>query len=290
MSELDIESEVMSPTAGDSLDPHEIRDSETFRSPDADIIIISSHRVAFKVHSRMLIEASTVFQTMFSLPQPQISSDNTTPPEVHMDDNSEILHLLLKYIYPSQKPDLSLKQIRALLWTADKYDLEWMKSALRHVLVSENFLRESPVQVFLIAQSHDLQEEARVACRRSLADVDVVTLQLEPGDLLGQSGLEMCRLMQLHQSRARSAYGILQAFTLQTCYGCDDARGRPRWWFLYFLPLFQHPTSKDLFTLKVVTDCLVSSGCPTCWGTLGTWTNTLETLTAQIDVLPDTIE
>jgi hypothetical protein len=277
-----------------------IRDSETFASPDADVILISNDRVVFKVHRRLLIEASGFFRTMFSLPQPHASAETNilgSPeiPSIPMDDTSETLQFFLKYIYPHPKPSLSLFQSIPLLKMADKYDIESVKFAIRQLLVSEPMLKENPVQVYLTCQSHGFDEEAQIACRRVLEDVDIITLQLDSINLDDQSGLDMYRLVRLHQSRARSAFALLQDFSAVPSCSCQDHYGRPQWWYRFFLPrvqwqLLQHPTSKGVFDMNTVIDCLKLARCINCWSALAVWQPHFINLTSQIDALPMIIE
>jgi hypothetical protein len=273
----------------------EPRESETFASPDTDVVLLSNDCVAFKVYRLFLVQASPFFQTLFSLPQPP-SSEQSAVPTVNVHETSEIIDLLLRYIYPLAKPKPNLRQIRDLPRVTDKYEMDWIQSSLRTTLVSEVFLYDNPVQVFLISSLYNLHDEARIACRRAL-EVDLITMPLHELDLEGNSGCYFARLFQLHQSRARLANDILRKYTPPTliCRQCYDGHDCPRWWRRYFLPkaredLLRRPISKGLFSTMVVTKCMAASGCTLCWQSIRVWQTYFAHLTLEIDALPTKID
>jgi hypothetical protein len=286
----------VTPSSAGGDDGDQTRYSETFASLDADVILISTDNVIFKVFRRILIEASPVFQLMFSLPQP----DDVTPieiPSIPMDESSETLDLLLKYLYPMARPNPSFKQVTLRIRTADKYDMEWLTSELRIMLVSEMFLKSNPVQVFLTAYSFRLTEEAQIACKRCLEDVDLLTFPLETLDLGEQRGIAFAQLVQLHQSRARAILeNIIPWVTLPVgCHYCGlTASKEPRFWAQHFLPMvrksiLRYPNSKNLFDAQTITTCMTSSGCSTCFTNLDRWKSHMVDLAQRIDQLPCTI-
>ncbi|EIW58566.1 uncharacterized protein TRAVEDRAFT_84885, partial [Trametes versicolor FP-101664 SS1] len=109
-----------------------------FPKPDADVIPRSSNGVEFRVHKAILSEASPVFESMLTPPQPSATPSNpsisgsqaTAPaelPVVDMSDPSEVLDRLLRLCYPpSEDPDPappSPREIARLIQTARKYDM-----------------------------------------------------------------------------------------------------------------------------------------------------------------------
>ncbi|KAI9440637.1 hypothetical protein H4582DRAFT_1811860, partial [Lactarius indigo] len=70
-----------------------------FDRADADVVLCSSDNVTFRVHEAILSVASPVFETIFSLPQPQISTDGS-PPVINPAENGAVLANLPTAIYP----------------------------------------------------------------------------------------------------------------------------------------------------------------------------------------------
>jgi hypothetical protein len=73
---------------------------ELFDVPDANIIIRSPDFVDFRVHKPVLAMASSVFNDLFSLPQPSDSESDDDFPVVKLPEDSELLGSLLSVIYP----------------------------------------------------------------------------------------------------------------------------------------------------------------------------------------------
>ncbi|KAG8793144.1 hypothetical protein FRC12_003780 [Ceratobasidium sp. 428] len=126
---------------------------------DGDIILGSLDGIEFKVHSLFLSHASPVIAHMFC--------SGTSQTAVDMAENSEILRLMLKLIYPCSPPPIQTFELLGQgLHMADKYQLEGMKFRLRERLS----LKGSPVSVFsdplralAFCTVHDLATEAALA-------------------------------------------------------------------------------------------------------------------------------
>lgn len=89
-----------------------------FTKPTADLALISSDGVIFRVHRIILAEASTFFETMFTLPQPAPSvtppSDHNSAqeeydglPAIHVTETERVLESLLRLCYPIDDPILT---------------------------------------------------------------------------------------------------------------------------------------------------------------------------------------
>ena len=82
-----------------------------FNRPNADIILRTADHVDFRLHSTILQEASTVFETLLSLPQPGTQSDNDAPasfPVIDIAESSSVLEALMRICYPIVKPKFRL--------------------------------------------------------------------------------------------------------------------------------------------------------------------------------------
>ena len=76
-----------------------------FCSTTADFIVQSSDAVRFKCHRLFLEEASPVFRTMLSLPQPSVGTSTSTSSGSHdlieVPEDGMTLETLLRLIYPT---------------------------------------------------------------------------------------------------------------------------------------------------------------------------------------------
>ncbi|KAI8996536.1 hypothetical protein BD414DRAFT_478322 [Trametes punicea] len=153
-----------------------------FNQPSADIVLRTADDVEFRVHSQILTQASPVFSTMFSLPQPQGSeaASNSTPtgsdsaqsgasatppvpvPVVDVSEDSATLDLLLRILYPISKPAMEdAATLVPVLQAAQKYEMEWpvqiMSERLRAIMP------DAPLQVWAAACRAGLEDVAREA-------------------------------------------------------------------------------------------------------------------------------
>jgi BTB/POZ domain len=142
-----------------------------FDDLDADIILRSSDKVDFLVYKVILSKASSVFKSMFSLPQPATDITQDSRLVVDVAENSKVLAALVSAIYPDTlaiADPLSLNDFIATLATADKYD---MATASRRLLVdftNSKAFRDAPLEAFCAAHSRELGDAARIAARESL--------------------------------------------------------------------------------------------------------------------------
>ncbi|KAG9094245.1 hypothetical protein FS749_012831 [Ceratobasidium sp. UAMH 11750] len=128
-------------------------------SSGGDLTLRSLDGVDFSVHSIVLSIASPVLADMFC-----IGTQKTT---VDVAESSEMLSLMLNFIYPRPPPQISsFDTLETAIHIADKYQLEGMKHRLREKLL----LKGSPVSVFsdplhalAFASVHGLAEEAKLA-------------------------------------------------------------------------------------------------------------------------------
>jgi len=116
-----------------------------FKKESADVILRSSDGDDFRVHKLMLSEASSVFEGMFSLPQPADASSEHTPkdkdtPVVEIPENSRTLDHLLRFCYPMSQPALeSLQEVIALLEAMKKYEMDDVARDVREALLDGRF-------------------------------------------------------------------------------------------------------------------------------------------------------
>ena len=73
---------------------------EHFDVPDANLIILSSDFVDFRVHKPVLAMASPFFKDLLSLPQPSDSEVVDRLPVFQLPESSELLNILISVLYP----------------------------------------------------------------------------------------------------------------------------------------------------------------------------------------------
>jgi len=137
--------------------------SSRFCAPDADITILSSDRMVFKLHRKHLSVHSSIFA----------DAENTTLPDAEAIDLSEkgdALELLFQFMYPMRQPNLSLVPFATfygLAEAAEKYEVFSAKS-LCHLRMKE-YIVGHPLEVLNYAVKHQYPDLEDEAARRSMA-------------------------------------------------------------------------------------------------------------------------
>jgi hypothetical protein len=175
-----------------------------FDASDVDIILRSSDGKEFHVHRLILSLASTVFQAMFSLPQPtQPPSQITT---IDIPESSSTLRPFLQHLYPQLPPRITdLAMWEALYTLADKYDAEAVTESLKGMLVPR-FLESSPLRVYALASHWGLEEVAKVASTRTLT-IDFKDFPREDAELMG--GVASQQIYLLHFNRREATRTLI---------------------------------------------------------------------------------
>ncbi|OCH91530.1 hypothetical protein OBBRIDRAFT_775130, partial [Obba rivulosa] len=159
-----------------------------FGSSIADTVLRTADDVDFRVHSVILAEASTVFKTMFSLPQPeQVTRDHASQsvdgrPIITITETSEVMDSLLRLIYPVADPVLpTLQTVRPVLAAALKYGMEEATSLMKKALCS--FGEENPLGVWAVACTLRLEKEARKAAEWSMKLPEILDVDVFPPEM-----------------------------------------------------------------------------------------------------------
>ncbi|KAH8990394.1 hypothetical protein EDB86DRAFT_1772940 [Lactarius hatsudake] len=72
----------------------------SLKVPDANVIIRSSDQVNFRVHKSLLAMSSSLFDDLFSLPQPPDGEIVDGLPVVQLPEDANLLNILVSLIYP----------------------------------------------------------------------------------------------------------------------------------------------------------------------------------------------
>lgn len=129
---------------------------------------------------------------------------------------------LLRLIYPvSEKPDFtSLDDLVIVLAAAAKYDMDSVIAVLRSRLVSSNLLdAQSALRVYAIADRFNLEEERRIAARRTF---ELNLLDAAPSDDLQHLSFDAYRrLTRLHHKRKAALLEALENARVPRCGYCS---------------------------------------------------------------------
>ncbi|EJF64102.1 hypothetical protein DICSQDRAFT_153221 [Dichomitus squalens LYAD-421 SS1] len=133
-----------------------------FDREDADLIISTRDNVDFHVHRVVLSLGSTVFENMFSFPQP--AGTDVARPHVDISEDSKAMETFLRIIYPIPDPEFkSLQHLHSVLAAGTKYDAAAVIALARKKLTESSFLQDDPLRVFAIACLFHMADEAKMA-------------------------------------------------------------------------------------------------------------------------------
>ncbi|KAF7290161.1 hypothetical protein MIND_01329300 [Mycena indigotica] len=139
--------------------------SPLFSSPDADLELLSSDKVLFKVHRKNLKFHSDVFAAMFSAAH----ADREGAAPIELSEPSAVLELLFQYMYRQPQPALRAVPFTVcaqLAEAAQKY-LVYSAMPILQQKMRDNIDQE-PLEVLAFALRHDLAALANDAGRKSL--------------------------------------------------------------------------------------------------------------------------
>ena len=278
---------------------------------DTDVILLTTAQdgsvAEFHVHKSILSEASSFFETMFSLPQLR---QDTNKPVIPIPEPAHILKRVLQDVYriPTQ-PVSNLDELTALLTVATKYDLTPVVESLRALLVSPEFLSADPLHVYSIACRFDLNQEAALASKWTLNvdfldddDDDQSHTWHNPSPprhyLRYISAYDYHRLLVLHHKRVKAADALLQAPYNIKCMHCSGSvftmHSPPKWWQEWVVGARKELRKRPLETEKIfgvdyIFQAATKTGCVGCAeSVLNSWTALIE-MKERVDQLPTTI-
>ena len=152
---------------------NEIPENSPLNHPNADLILRSYDHHEFRVLKLYITEASPVLRDTI---QSALSTPSTTPslPSVQLSDSGTTLSSLLSFILPIVMPPVlpsSIEQTMILLSAAQKYQMVFTVSSIRAAIASQDpplIRQETALQVYSLAQTHGLRQEALHAARATL--------------------------------------------------------------------------------------------------------------------------
>ena len=137
-----------------------------FDTDFADAILRTSDKVDFYVHSQILRLASTVFDGMFTTPQPPAETGATqigsSRPTIDLTEDSVTIEHLLRYYYPVIDPVIEdLGVLDRVLTAADKYDMKMVDTVATRTLA--RFIKSKPLAAYAVACLHNCEDIAKEA-------------------------------------------------------------------------------------------------------------------------------
>ncbi|KAJ6578066.1 hypothetical protein B0H19DRAFT_574850 [Mycena capillaripes] len=192
----------------------------------ADAILRSSDGLDFYVHRTILSLVSPVFETMFSLPQPESTS---SVPIIEMQESSANLDRALRFFYPGAHPVVeTLNELQEAIEVLMKYDMQCVVPVMKHHL--EKYHSSRPLAVYAIAFRHHWKDVAVAAARESLKHALRVHLADASTELEHVTAVAYHNLLQYHArcaEAARSTVVSLKWFLWPTMLGacrCNKAQ------------------------------------------------------------------
>ncbi|KAG9038029.1 hypothetical protein FS837_001321 [Tulasnella sp. UAMH 9824] len=132
-----------------------------------DCIVQTADGTQFVVYRVIISLASSVWNDMFSLPQPSEALSGERP-VIPVDEDPETMEALLMMLYPMQPSridsyDLAIKLVQAY----DKYFINSsrLSTFLHDILRSTNALENNPLGVYALAWRLQMEEEVKIASR-----------------------------------------------------------------------------------------------------------------------------
>ncbi|KAJ7304813.1 hypothetical protein DFH08DRAFT_1055169 [Mycena albidolilacea] len=186
----------------------------------ADAILRSSDGVDFYVHRTILSLVSPVFETIFSLPQPELS---TALPVIDMQESSATLDRALRFFYPGTHPNAeTLDELRGIIDVLMKYDMQSVISVAKYYL--EKYHALHPLAVYAIAFRYGWKDVAIAAAKETLKDLLRMLNTAAPSDLEGLTAIAYHDLLHYHyrcseaaRSTARSLKWLLWPTAFEFC-------------------------------------------------------------------------
>jgi hypothetical protein len=141
-----------------------------FASPDADVVLRSEEGTLFCVDSYALRNASGLFSTMFTLPQPLNDITNHNEPvEIPIYETDAIVVPLLRLLCGLPLPPWhSYDDNERILFVAEKWDTPGPIAHIRDALMAPRFLNSDPLRLYALAKHFGWHDEARKAATLTL--------------------------------------------------------------------------------------------------------------------------
>lgn len=170
-----------------------------FDLPEAEVVLVSSDDVEFRIYKHIIQLSSTVLHTRLQ---------DITPPApltITVSEHSRIISILLQLCYPMPEPRLEdMHDISVALAAAEKYEMQRAAQVLRAALnLRKDNTSEDPFTLYAIACHFGMRELA-VAAAKSTLRTELMRSSVSELEAIGISGGCFYRLLEYHR-RCRAA-------------------------------------------------------------------------------------
>lgn len=220
--------------------------------PGADVALLSCDNFAFLVRKDILCLASSVFNDMFSLPQPKVVADNdsleplaeTTLPSVQLYETGLVLDIILRFCYPLSTPTGidDFGTVLAVRVAADKYDMGFIQSKL-----DDSIKAAYPKNLAYSLLLYRIACEKKQEVQAQLYALDCLKLPYMslvrhwPSSTLDAA---LVNLIDYHQAITKTVVNTIASHrfiessgckdlfrtTCPTCFFWDGRSSQPKWW------------------------------------------------------------
>ncbi|KLO10955.1 hypothetical protein SCHPADRAFT_930230 [Schizopora paradoxa] len=174
-----------------------------YEAEDGDVVLVSSDNVQFRVHSRILREASSVFKDMACMPAPQ--DEQLSDRIIKFEEPAYVVEFLMDAIYPREVfPSVAnYAQAWEIAKAADKYEIGRAHTVLQGSLI-ENEAFGQPLRLYKLACFYEWKKAIAWSSKASLNKPLLKLSNMKSEDrksLMELTDAELEAPMKLHKSR-----------------------------------------------------------------------------------------
>ncbi|KIL69183.1 hypothetical protein M378DRAFT_7888 [Amanita muscaria Koide BX008] len=179
------------------------------RSELSDLILRTPDGVNFYVVAALLRLSSPFFNRKFPLENP-VMKDGLAVIDIQEDSN--VLFLLLGFVYPMQEPEIQSAGLYAhLVFAARKYEMMDIENKVKKHATASSLVSAEPVRVYAVASALDWTSLAKTAALNTL---HTPFQELSFGDEMHfMTGTQLFRLMRFRFVCANAACDVLEPDT-----------------------------------------------------------------------------
>ncbi len=247
------------PSSSSPMSPPKAIPALSIEYEDGDVILRADD-TDFRVHINILCQASPFFCSLFTIPQPK---DAEEVPVIPMTEDAEVLHALIRIIYPvSYKLSIqSLEFAVRLLKAADKLQIECAMDPIRASITPLLEAEHNPLRAWAWAVRLDHKEAQKAAVRRYIVCDATLTSRKQVEELRYVNALDYFKLVQ---KREKALHEAKIAIT-STVWGCTKCGKTPSWRAEYEKEICgRNPFIHDVASDLLFEICAHRSGCPMC--------------------------
>ncbi|KAF8340577.1 uncharacterized protein EI90DRAFT_3036041, partial [Cantharellus anzutake] len=208
----------------------------------------------------ILRQASPFFHSLFTLPQPP---DSKATPIVPMEEDSKVLHTLIRLIYPVRYK-LSIDNLpfaTRLLRAAIKLQIECAIDPIRESTTQLLRKEPNPLRAWALAKHLGNKEAEEEAVLRYIKCDTPSLLRMRVAEMRSIDALDYFDLMKRREDALQEAETAIE----NTVWACSRCRGTPAWRRCYEDAIAGlNPFSGDVASDQLFELSAYRSGCTNC--------------------------